>query len=162
MDVCRFEVNAPAIVAESIDGEVIVMNLPQGIYYSLTGSAALAWLPLVNGASVAEVAGDIARRHDVAMATVARDCAAFLQELLAESIVRPVDAGRASADVVLSIPSIEARAALAEVTADGGRPTGYQPFGFERFDDMRAMLVIDPVHEVGDFGWPQAAGTKDR
>ena len=30
----------------------------------------------------------------------------------------------------------------------------YPGFGFERYDDMQALLVIDPVHEVGDFGWP--------
>jgi hypothetical protein len=23
---------------------------------------------------------------------------------------------------------------------------------------MRALLVVDPVHEVGEFGWPSRAG----
>ena len=159
MDVRFFELNAPAVIAESIDGEVIVMNLPQGIYYSLTGSAALAWSPLVNGASVADVAHEIALRQGADPELVARDCAVFVQNLLDESIVR-VASGDATPDVP-AFPAIAAGAPPAAV-ADGVALSGYEPFGFERFDDMRAMLVIDPVHEVGDFGWPQASDSKER
>jgi hypothetical protein len=159
MDVRSVEINSPAVIAESIDGEVIVMNLPQGIYYSLTGSAALAWSPLVNGASVADVVNEIAWQHGADPALVARDCAVFVQSLLAESIVRvaPGDA----APGALAFPPTAAGAPRAAV-ADGVGSSDYKPFGFERFDDMRAMLVIDPVHEVGDFGWPQASDRKDR
>ena len=37
------------------------------------------------------------------------------------------------------------------------QPLGVAPytgFAVNRYDDMRALLVVDPVHEVGDFGWP--------
>ena len=35
-----FEINTPQIVAESVDGEVIVVDLANGYYFSLSGTAA--------------------------------------------------------------------------------------------------------------------------
>lgn len=141
MDTRRFELNAPAVLAEAIDGEVMVMNLQHGIYYSVTGTAAHAWPQLVTGVAVAEVGTAVAHAtgHDPSL--VGRDLAAFVDRLTNEAILRP---------------------ATGVTTGPATLPAAtYAGFGFERFDDMRAMLVIDPVHEVGDFGWPQQGTQKD-
>jgi hypothetical protein len=33
-------------------------------------------------------------------------------------------------------------------------PAPFQPPLFEKFTDMEAMLLLDPVHDVDDEGWP--------
>jgi hypothetical protein len=144
MDLRRFELNGPAVIAEAIEGEVMVMNLQQGIYYSVTGAAAVAWPLLVGGATCDAVTAAIAGAYNVPATQVGNELGAFVQRLLDEAILRAAaDEAPGSKDIALPAVAMP-----------------YPGFGFERFDDMRAMLVIDPVHEVGDFGWPQAAGPK--
>lgn len=143
MDTRHFELNAPDVIAETIEGEVMVMNLRQGVYYSVTGAGAAAWPALVGGASADVLADGIAQGYRVDAMRVEADLAGFLTRLLDERVLR------------------ERAAAPTDVAAiDLPMAVSYPGFGYERFDDMQAMLIIDPVHEVGEFGWPQAAPDK--
>ena len=139
MDSACFEVNSPTVIGEAIDGEVMVINLVSGIYYNLTGTAAAAWPMLSAGIPLDAIAAAVSRACDIDAAVVSRDLADFVAGLAAENIVR--EAGTASAPPVVP--------ALAVAT--------YTGFAIGRYDDLRALLVIDPVHEVGDFGWPPPA-----
>jgi coenzyme PQQ synthesis protein D (PqqD) len=137
----RFEINAPTIIGEAVDGEVMVMNLRDGIYYSVTGVAAAIWPALAGGAALDEIAATVAGTTGASLARVAADLDGFVARLGEENILR--DATGPSPDR-LQIVS----------------PSNYQGFAIERFDDMRAILILDPVHEVGEFGWPQEGGIK--
>ncbi|MBS0319191.1 MAG: PqqD family protein [Proteobacteria bacterium] len=143
MDARRLELNAPDVIAETIEGEVMVMNLPQGVYYSVTGAGSLAWPLLTARIPVGEAASRVAAAYGADAARVQAECAAFVDRLLAEGLVRPA-----------------ATEGAGDPEAVAAAPGDYAGFGFERFDDMQAMLTIDPVHEVGDFGWPKAAPDK--
>lgn len=139
MDSACFEVNSPTVIGEAIDGEVMVINLVNGIYYNLTGTAAAAWPMLSAGIPLDAIAAAVSRACDIDAAVVSRDLADFVGSLMAEDIVRATKS--ANAQAVLP--------AMASAT--------YTGFAFNRYDDMRALLVVDPVHEVGDFGWPPPA-----
>jgi hypothetical protein len=39
---------------------------------------------------------------------------------------------------------------------EGDRPVFGQPV-LEKFTDMADLLLLDPIHEVGEAGWPQRA-----
>ncbi|MEP6657137.1 MAG: PqqD family protein, partial [Betaproteobacteria bacterium] len=134
-------------VGEIIDGEVMVINLKTGVYYSITGAGALAWPMLIAGVTPREIGAGLARQYGVDVATVGHDVDAFIGRLAGEGILRARHTAADAFEPVAEPP-----------------PTAYPGFGFERFDDMRALLVIDPVHEVGDFGWPPrvADGGNDR
>jgi len=112
------------------------------VYYSITGAGAVAWPLLIAGASADEIGASLALRYDVVPAELVRDLDAFIAEISAENLIRsrPDD---------ISSP--------AAASGDGGQRSPFPGFGFERFEDMQALLVIDPVHEVGDFGWPRRA-----
>ncbi|HEY7904374.1 MAG TPA: PqqD family protein [Casimicrobiaceae bacterium] len=137
----RFEINAPAIISEAVDGEVMVMNLRDGIYYSVTGGAAAIWPALVGGVALDEIAVSVARTTGAPLARVAADLDAYVARLGDEGILR------AATGAAHDPPRI-------------AHVGNYQDFAIERFDDMRAMLILDPVHEVGEFGWPQEGGNK--
>jgi hypothetical protein len=139
VDSARFEVNSPTVIGEAIDGEVMVINLVSGIYYNLTGTAAAAWPMLAAGIPLEAIAAAVSETCGADAAVVSRDLAGFVAGLAAEGILRA--AGNGSAPAMLP--------AMAAMT--------YTGFAFNRYDDMRALLVIDPVHEVGDFGWPPPA-----
>ena len=135
----RYALNQPPVVGEVIDGEVMVINLDTGVYYSVTGAGAAAWPMLVAGATRLEITDRVARHYGADVASVERDLGTFIARLADEAILRPrqEDVAAESFDAVDPWPAVT-----------------YPGFGFERYDDMQALLVIDPVHEVGDFGWP--------
>jgi hypothetical protein len=135
----RYALNQPRVVGEIIDGEVMVINLDTGVYYSVTGVGAAVWPMLVGGATPREISDRVARHYGTDSASVERDVDAFIARLADEAILRPLQDGVAagSFDALDNWPAVT-----------------YPGFGFERYDDMQALLVIDPVHEVGDFGWP--------
>ena len=139
VDSACFEVNSPTVIGEAIDGEVMVINLVSGIYYNLTGTAAAAWPMLSAGIPLDAIATAVSHACGIDTAVVTRDLTGFVAGLAAEDIVRAN--GSASAPTVL--PAMAA--------------ANYTGFAINRYDDMRALLVVDPVHEVGDFGWPPPA-----
>jgi hypothetical protein len=59
----RYRLNEPAVVADVIDGETIIMNLEKGDYYSLNPSGGEIWLHLLAGRRRDELLAAIAERH---------------------------------------------------------------------------------------------------
>lgn len=139
-----YELNDPSIVAETVDGEVMVMDLRNGVYYSIVGTGAAVWPALANGAPLHSIATSLARATDVTGERVARELDAFVARLVDEAILRPCP--------VREAPSGDG---VDDQTPAFPEGLAYSGLTFERFDDMRAMLLLDPVHEVGEFGWPQ-------
>lgn len=142
MDTRRFELNSPKILGEVIDGEVMIIDLVSGIYFNLTGISAATWPLLVGGVPLHAIAASVSGSCEpkVDAAAIARDLAVFVDRLVAEDIVRELS------------PATTPAAAVPPL--DNATYTG---FAINRYDDMRALLVVDPVHEVGDFGWPPPA-----
>ena len=138
----RFALNQPPNIYETIEGEVMVINLESGVYYSITGAGAVAWPLLIAGATADEIGASLAPRYDVDRPRLMREIDAFIASVRAENLVRSrPDAGPSP------VPESD----------DDCERSPFPGFGFERFEDMQALLVIDPVHEVGDFGWPRRA-----
>lgn len=73
--------NPEAFSETAIDGEVVLLNLRDGTFFSLTGIAALIW-PLLDGTrSRAALLDELARTHGEAEAVIAPDLDVFLNQL---------------------------------------------------------------------------------
>ena len=73
--------NQAAFSETAIDGEVVLLNLKDGTFFSLTGTAAVIW-PLIDGTrSRAALLGDLALVFDQTEAVIAADFDAFLAQL---------------------------------------------------------------------------------
>src|SRR3954447_16216197 len=93
----RFRIETPPVIHETLDGEVIVVNLDTGVYYSLTGVAAEIWAAVEAGASTAQAAAQVQVRHDGPNADIDGAVAQFVQELEREQLISgDGDAGIAS------------------------------------------------------------------
>jgi hypothetical protein len=136
----RFRVNSPFVISETIQGETIIIHLNTGTYYSLQGSGAEVWESIAGAATAAEIAADIAARHPVAADTAEATVTALIEDLRAEELIVASDA--------TARDDIPAPATGSEFVA----PT------LSKFTDMQDLVLLDPVHEVGEAGWPQAAG----
>ncbi|MGE3074353.1 MAG: PqqD family protein [Dehalococcoidia bacterium] len=123
----RYEVNKPDVVDESVDGEVLIVHLGTGAYYSSRGAGDVAWRLLSAGKTVAEASAS----HGIAEDALSR----FVDQLIAEELVRP----RTTAP-----QEVESLAAAA------GEPT------LDKYTDMQELLLLDPIHDVEEAGWPMA------
>ena len=142
MEHARFRVASPDVMHEAIDGEVIVINLVSGNYYSLRGSGADVWALIHEPASRAEVVEALASRYDSAQSDLDQAVSSFVDELREEGLV---------ADVADDAPL---RAdALALLTEDGQKQA-FQAPKLEKYTDLQDLVLLDPVHQVTETGWP--------
>jgi len=138
-DALRFRVNMPSIAHEVVDGEVVIINLVTGDYYSCRGVAADAWQALSAGATVTEVAVALSSAYEVGDADVAADVAEFVRASTADGLLVEHDGDAAP------VPPFGTGA--------------YEVPAFEKFSDMADLIVLDPVHDVTGEGWPHATGS---
>ncbi len=123
------------VVHETIDGETVVINLASGDYYSMEGSAADLWARLLAGETAGESAAALSAAHGGDAAAIAAAIVAFHRELfdqglLAEEPQGP-ETGGGSDLGTFTIPEVQV------------------------YDDLRAHLLADPVHDVErETGWP--------
>jgi len=140
-----FCLNEPQVGGEILEGEVIVIDFVSGAYYSLTGAGAVAYVALVAGGTERAATNEITRRYDAAPDRVVADVRGLLDDMLADGLLRE-HAQPGLDDVANEVA--EALGKPPEVLGDYETPT------LARYTDMQQLLLLDPVHEVGDGGWP--------
>jgi len=141
----RYEPSGPDIVSEEIDGEVIIVNLQNGNYYSLSRSAAVVWAGIQQHATLERLQQQLETRYAGETAAMGRDLGELIRALEAEQLiaVRPA----AEAPVAPETPAASPEPPVEKEP--------YQPPQFECFTDMGDLLLLDPVHEAEDEkGWP--------
>jgi hypothetical protein len=83
----RFRLNQPPVIAETIDAEVMIVNLEDGRYYSVTGAGVALWDTLVRGSPMAALRAHAAMLFDAQEAVVVADLDRFVGALLKEGIL---------------------------------------------------------------------------
>jgi hypothetical protein len=140
-DSVRYTIDEGRIVSEIIDGEAIVINLANGYYYSLDTSAAEIWGWLQSGRSVSEIVSAIRRRYDCSSADPEAAVRAMVGTLVTDDLVTPCP----------DAASPQGLDPLGEASAEKSL---FRAPSLQRFSDMQGFLLVDPIHEVDDRGWP--------
>lgn len=140
MSESHLRVNAPQVIHETIDDEVIIINLATGNYYSVKGSGADVWdvIQQSPGLTAHEVVAVVAGRFGKAATEVDEHVTSFLGDLRTEGLLAE-DAEPAT---------------VSAASAATGSGEFEQPV-LEKFSDMQDLVLLDPVHEVDATGWPQ-------
>jgi Coenzyme PQQ synthesis protein D (PqqD) len=136
-----FRINAPAIAHQAIAGEMILINLENGTYYSVRGSGAAILELVERGADRAGIVAALEVRHPAEADRVGPAVSLFLDTLLQEGLIRAHDAPDRAR------PAAAADDAIAIATAPFDDPQ------LEKYTDLKDLLFLDPVHEVTDAGW---------
>jgi hypothetical protein len=130
------ELSKPDCVADDFGGEIVVLNIATGMYYSLRNFAAAVWRDLMAGVDVQHLLAEL----EAVDGGVSADAAAFIEELQKAGLVRPAGVRM---NGITSLQSAEAvsRGDVAIVV--------------EAFDDMREFILSDPIHDADELlGWP--------
>ena len=141
----RFRVNDPNVIYETIEGEVILIDLKSGTYYSLRDAGAAVWQALERGADEGEIGAELERRYEGSPEEMREAVRRLVAELEGEGLIR----AESGADAPAAGP------APSENGAPARKP--FQPPVLEKHTDMQDLILIDPVHEVGAQGWPHPA-----
>jgi hypothetical protein len=177
-DLERYAIDGDAIVSETVDDEAIVVNLANGYYYSFDPTATLVWSAVQAGRSVAEMLAELRGRYDCAATDPEPPLRAFLSALTDEGLIGAggpepgpaagsgsTSAARTGSTSTAASPSSASQPSPTQLAADpalvappratpAGPPAPFRAPAFQRFTDMHAFLLVDPIHEVDETGWP--------
>jgi hypothetical protein len=142
----QFTVDARRVVHETIDGETILIDLETGTYFSLRGCGSQIWALMTAGWPETELVAELQRRYPAQAAEVGVAAAEVIDQLAGAGLLQD-----AAAD------SDSVNAAVDDVPAASGP---YEPPVLERYTDMQYFLLLDPIHEVQEGGWPNTAPTE--
>jgi hypothetical protein len=135
----HFGINSGQVMSETIDGETIIIHLGTGSYYSLQKVGADVWSAIARFATEDQVVDEIVARYEVARDEAAPAITSLLEELERENLVVRSENG----------------ASYQPLDADGRDV--YAAPGLEKHTDMQDIILLDPVHEVDDRGWPHVS-----
>jgi hypothetical protein len=129
---------APQVLRELIDGEVVIINMQSGSYYSLMDTGAIVWEMLEQSWGRSDMLDRLVAQYDADADTLAQSLDQLLEQLHNESLILVAEATKTSIK-----------------TED--LPQQKQPFTpptFYKYDDMQELLLVDPIHDVDPAGWP--------
>ena len=136
-----FRVNSPNVIHETIEGEVILIDLKTGTYYSLRDFGASVWQAIEQGAGEEGIAAELSSRYDASEGEIRDAVRRLLDELEREGLVR----------------AEEGEAAPPAPAPAGAERLPFAAPVLEKHTDMQDLILLDPVHEVGAEGWPHPA-----
>lgn len=120
--------NEREVASKVVDGEAVLINLVNGMYYSLDKVGGLAWSMITSGSSITRIAEAIVERYAVPVSQAQEDVRRLVEELLAEGLI-VVGEGDATAS---PIPAMDSAASF------------YEAPGLVKYDDMAEMFALDP------------------
>ena len=133
-----YSVASPEIIFERFDGDLVVLDLATGRYFSFNTTAAALWSGLMSGVP--------------ADALVAAGAAAHMVEALLARL----------SELELVVPVARADGAMLDAETAAVLATLTEAPAVELFDDLADLITADPIHDTdAEAGWPhmRAAAT---
>src|SRR5215467_12767820 len=136
----RFRPREEEVASKVIDGEAIIINLANGVYYSMDKVGALVWDLLLAGHTLEEVIMAVTYRYDVTREQTESNVRDLVQELVQENLV---------------VASENGATALAQAMEQQDKAP-YEIPKLNIYRDMGDLLALDPpVPGLGDTPWKE-------
>jgi hypothetical protein len=115
-----------------------MIHLLIGTYYTLDGAGADIWAHLASGRGRAETLALLEQRYDAHPTFLAKTVDDLVKRLAEEELLEPAADG--------------APAPRATEPAEERLP--FKAPELERYTDMQDFLLVDPIHQTDETGWP--------
>ncbi len=129
------------ILFEKIEDEIIIISQDTGIYYSTRDQGAIIWQLINAGLSIDEI---IAYFKDINISLDGKaqtEIKIFIEELAKE-------------DLIIPRQKHEHNVKLDPELINFIRNNPFSKPVLEKFDNMKDYLLVDPIHEIDETGWP--------
>ena len=135
-----FGIASGNVHSQKFEDEVVVLDTKSGLYFSLQGSAAVIWSLVEARASREAILTSLAEQYDGKPERIVAAVDYCLTEFTAKGLIRetPSNGGAQSFPT-----SSFVKLAFAEPLID-------------EFNDMQGLLLLDPIHDVSEEGWPHS------
>lgn len=140
-----FRVSNPQIIQETIANEVMIVNLANGNYYSLDKISADIWTLLNQSVSLEDIVAHYSGACDAPEAEIRAGIHQFVETLVAEGLLEKVPVADASGKVA-GLDPLPAKLVFSMPQMN-------------KYADMQDLLMLDPIHEVDETGWPKPSQT---
>jgi len=141
----HFRVNSPNVIHEIIDGEAVLVNLDSGSYYSIDSVGAVVWDYVEKGLSRHQIVEAIASQYDGEQADIDQGIQQLFAQLQEEQLIVPTEA-----------PSSNGHAFVTTSVSTGQNKPQFEPPVLHKYTDMEDLLLLDPIHDVDESGWPNS------
>jgi len=138
MNSLRWVINKPSVASEILDGELIIMNTVDGKYHTSVGVGPLLWLCIERGMARPAILKAIADACSVREHVIASDLDTFVSELINQGLIRNATGEQGATEPE---PPVLSR-------------TVYNRPELSTHSDMQDLLLLDPIHDVSEEGWP--------
>lgn len=142
-----FRINNPKVVHETLDGEVVIINFENGNYYSINDTGTDIWELVSRSVPVDGIIESMERKYRGDHGDMERVIVEYLKSLEAENLI------------VADNPAQEGVPVSLIASGSGNEKLPFTAPVLEKFDDMNELILLDPIHEVDEKGWPM---TPDR
>jgi hypothetical protein len=124
-------VNDDLVASDVVDHEAVIINLSNGMYFTMDKVGAELWQLLATPRSLPAVAAILAGRYGLAETEVVRDLEEVVEDLLREQLIVAAHDGRATTS--------DERAA-----AEPASQPSYSKPVLMKYTDMSEVLALDP------------------
>ena len=132
----RYRPRDEEVASKVIDGEAIVINLGNGVYYSMDKVGALIWDLLQAGCTLEEMILAVTDQYDVSREDAESNVRELVQELVQENLVVSTENG-------IPLPTAD--------QLDHKEKAAYETPKLNIYRDMGDLLALDPpVPGLGD------------
>jgi hypothetical protein len=140
----RYRTTGPAVVSETVDDETIIVDLETGSYYDLNAAGGCIWSLVTRGHTPEDSASELVSRFGADADEARRAVDALVARLLEEGLLAELPPEAA----------VTPNGAAPGELSNGAR---YEPPVLHKHSDMQDLLLLDPIHEVDETGWPSRA-----
>lgn len=133
-----YRIRPERVSFEIVENEALIIDLDSGNYFTTAGVGCFIWQLLDAGWAVDRICDAVAGRADGPSATIAEETRRFIRDLEEHALISPISAPLESEDPALDWAALE----------------DWDPPLLEAYTDMQELLLIDPIHDVDEEGWP--------
>lgn len=141
----NLKVCEPNVVHETIEGETILLNLGTGNYYSIEWPGTVVWDLIAKTGDAQGIRDALVAANNDKQSEVEKTYSRFIETLIEEELVaidENAEGSAFSADEETEKEFSKAASKLDKLTLN-------------KYSDMQDMLLLDPIHDVDEKGWPE-------
>jgi hypothetical protein len=144
----RFRINKPKVIHETFEDEVVILNLDSGNYFSLNSIGTQIFDLLECGTSIMETLKVISGSYKGNLDHIEKEISGFVDQLILEELIVPLTVGNDTAGTAVPCGSKTSE------LSPGNEMCIFESPVLQKYTDMQELLLLDPIHDVDDMGWP--------
>lgn len=125
----QLRAHTEAVVVQSIEDELVLVNLESGVYYALSGSAAVIFSLLDGGCHLDKLVEAVSECYQEDLKGSATEINEFVEQLKGESLLVPGNG-------------------TCGLSASGFVIAGFSLPVLNKYEDLQELLLLDPVRGV--------------